>query len=149
MDKKRVITIAIMVLCLGIFFVSTYKDKKNKEQEQVLKVNKGTYEEGAFHDQGEMWDYLHSHAFVAKEGADSGVMTVQNYELFLNGKPFSSDLRVTDFKYSGVGFAGYNMKGESIFFIVSKNREECKLVDMTGYRHLTKESRLRIYVAQP
>lgn len=134
MDKKRIITIVIMVLCLGIFFYNLIKNKSNIEASKE-DFPTASYEPGSFKDQGEMWDYLHSHSFRLAAAADSdsaAVMTVRNFELYLNGQQFSERLEVSDFQHVAVGLSGFNMQGQRLRMVLQKDSARCVLVDMTN-----------------
>lgn len=129
MDKKRIISICLMVLCLGIFFYSLIKDRgeKRDSKESV----KSEYTVGGFHDQGEMWDYLHAHEFVCVSAEDTVCLTVKNYALFMNGEPFSQKLQLSDFQYTGAGLSGFDVKGQEIRIAVMKNDSICTMVDLS------------------
>jgi hypothetical protein len=132
MDKRKIVLIIIMVLCLGIFFFNLIKNKSNIESAKEIPT--ATYEPGAFKDKGEMWDYLHAHKFRLAGDADpdsAPIMTTQNYELYLNGQKFSEGLEVTDFQYAGVGLSGFNMQGKRLRMVLQKDSVRCVLVDMT------------------
>ena len=81
-----------------------------------------------------MWDYLHSHSFRLAAAADSdsaAVMTVRNFELYLNGQQFSERLEVSDFQHVAVGLSGFNMQGQRLRMVLQKDSVRCVLVDMT------------------
>lgn len=140
MNTKRIISILLMVLCLGIFFFSAFKQKQNRNHES--ETPKAEFVEGAFHDQGELWDYLQSHPFVCQE-ADSLVMTVKNFELYMNGEAYSSGLELCDFQYSAAALSGYTMQGERFRMVVMKQDTFCSITDMTDSK------KIRSYVAKP
>ncbi len=132
MDMKRLGTIFVVVICLVIFFFSAFKSKREKGSEPEFP--KAEYVEGAFHDQGEMWDFLHAHEFVCVEQGDTMVLTVKNFELFLNGKPYSSKLQLSDFQYSGAGLSGIDVKGDRFDIAVMKQHELCTMSEISKGR---------------
>ncbi len=132
MDKRKIGSIIVMALCLGIFFFTQILNKsRNGDANEVMT---GTYQPGSFKDQGEMWDYLHAHSFKyvpADSIALEQILTVKNYELFLNGEPYSAQLEVSDFQYVAAGLSGYDMKGKRLRIVVQKDSTKCVMVDIT------------------
>lgn len=132
MDKRRIASIFVVVICLVIFFFSAFKSKREKSREPEFP--KAEYVEGAFHDQGEMWDFLHAHEFVCVEHGDTIVLTVKNFELLLNGKPYSSKLQLSDFQYSGAGLSVVDVKGNRFDIAVLKQHEVCTMSEISKGR---------------
>lgn len=132
MDKRRIGSIIVMVLCLGVFFFTLIKNKSN-----IQRANEATtasYQPGSFKDQGEMWDYLHSHSFrlqTTDSLSSELLLTVKQFEVFLNGEPYSAQLEVSDFQYVAVGLSGYDMRGKRLRMVVQKDSTQCVLVDIT------------------
>ncbi len=139
MDKKRLGTIVLMVLCLGIFFYSSIN--KRNERKGDVEIPKEQYSEGDFHDQGELWDYMHAHEFICSENGTISVLTVKNFEFYLNGTKYSDKLEMSDFQYKAAGFSGYDMQGKRFNMALMKQGNSCSLIDVTD------KTNQRVYIA--
>ncbi len=139
MDKRRIISILLMVLCLGIFFYSIIQKRGEQKGETETKAE---YSEGDFRNQGELWDYMHSHAFVSSE-CDTISLTVKNFNLYLNGEKFSDKLEMCDFQYKAAGFTGYDIMGKKLRIMVVKQDTICSLTDISD------SNKMKLYIAKP
>ena len=139
MDKRRVTTIILMVLCLGIFFYSSMNKRGERKEHEDLP--KAEYSEGDFRDQGELWDYMHAHEFICSENGNTLVLTVKNFTFYINGTKYSDKLEMSDFQYKAAGFSGYDMQGRRFNMALMKEGKSCSLIEVTG------GANQRVYVA--